>query len=230
MNRRRVVLAVAATVVVLGGFRACAATADRPEGNQPNPVSSAPSPTHTDVGPGPSTVRAGVPAGWSRDETGALAAAVSAVRMTGPIARAGFITRADMIDALATARYGPVLASESAAQLEEMRGELAAAGVTVQAVELHELPLTAHLVRSGDGVATVEVWAVAVIVVPEVAAPRQVWRTVTVELAWEAGDWRIDGWSTRAGPTPALATGAPIATDGDALEVLSWGPAGIGGG
>ncbi len=229
MNWRRVVLATVATVAVLGGFRACAATADRPEG-RPQPESSAPSPTKADEGPGPSTVRAGVPAGWSPDEDGALAAAVSAVRMTGPIARAGFITRADMIDALATARYGPVLASESAAQLEEMRGELATAGVTVQAVELHELPLTAHVVSSGARVATVEVWAVTVIVVPEVAAPRQVWRTVTVELAWEAGDWRIDGWSTRAGPTPALATGASIAADGDALEVLSWEPVRIGGG
>ena len=228
MNRRRVVLAVAATIAVLGGFRACAATADRPEGDRPQPVSS-PSPTHTDVGPGPSTVRSGVPAGWSRDEPGALAAAVSAVRMTGPIARAGFITRADMIDALATARFGPVLAAESAAQLDAMTRELAAAGVTLQAVALHELPLTAHLVSSSDGVATVEVWSVTVIVVPDVAAPRQIWRTVTVELAWEGGDWRINGWSTQPGPTPALATGAPIATDRDALEVLSWTPAGIGG-
>ncbi|MPY92503.1 MAG: hypothetical protein GEV08_05365 [Acidimicrobiia bacterium] len=68
----------------------------------------------------------------------------------------------------------------------------------------------------------VEVWVVSIIVVPEMAAPRQVWRTVTVELAWETGDWRVDGWATVSGPTPALAAHAPVATADEVLDLTSW--------
>ena len=168
-----------------------------------------------------------MPAGWSHDQAGAVGAAVSAVRLTGPIAAAGFITRDDTITALATAAYGPVLAAESAAQLEAMSGELGAAGITVQSVELHELPLTARVVDANDRAATVEVWSVTVVVVADVAAPRQVWRTVTVDLAWE-GDWRVDGWSARSGPTPALAVNAPVATAEEMQRVTGWTP--VGGG
>ena len=70
--------------------------------------------------------------------------------------------------------------------------------------------------------ATVEVWAVLVVGVPTAGAARQAWRTVTVELAWEREDWRIDGWQARSGPTPALASAVEIATVDDVAEVISW--------
>jgi hypothetical protein len=68
----------------------------------------------------------------------------------------------------------------------------------------------------------VEVWSVLVVAVLERGAPRQVWRTVTVDLAWERGDWRVDGWTARAGPTPALATEAPIGAVDELVEVAGW--------
>lgn len=217
--------AAAAAVVGLAGLRAC---------SSPDTGTAGPAPTATSVpvpaasGGGPSTSRHGVPAGWSHDRAGALGAAVSAVRLTGQIAAAGFITRDDMITELATDAYGPVLAAESSAQLEAMSGELGAAGITVQSVELHELPLTARVVDADDRAATVEVWAVTVVIVADVAAPRQVWRTITVELAWEGGDWRVDGWSARLGPTPALAVNAPVATAEEMQTVTGWPLAGGG--
>lgn len=226
MRRSHWYLAAAATAVVgLAGLRACS-TPD------PGPAGPAPTPPAASVpaagGGGPTGSRHGVPAGWSHDRAGALGAAVSAVRLTGQIAAAGFITRDDMITALATDAYGPVLAAESAAQLEAMSGELGAAGITVQSVELHELPLTARVAAVDDRAATVEVWSVTVVVVADVAAPRQVWRTVTVELAWDGGDWRVDGWSARSGPTPALAVNAPVATAEEIQTVTGWPP--VGGG
>jgi hypothetical protein len=160
--------------------------------------------------------------GWSRDAAGARAAAISAVSLTGDIAQAGFVTRADMIEALATTRYAPILAADSATQLAAINGDLADARLTVQAVRLEELPLTGHVVRADETTGRVDVWTVSVIAVNELAAPRQVWRTVTVDLLWERGDWRVDGWSARQGPTPALAVDAPVASADELLEVTSW--------
>lgn len=223
MRRTHWYIAVAVMGVAgLVGLRSCS-TPTATRAAAPQTQTASPS---TDARGGPSSTRDGVPAGWSHDPAGAVDAAVSAVRLTGPIARAGFITRGDMIAALATEAYGPLLTAESAAQLDEMTRELGAAGITVQSVQLHELALTARVVRADDSTATVEVWAVTVIVVPDVAAPRQVWRTVTVALAWERGDWRVDGWSTRSGPTPALAVNAPVATADEILAVTAWPAAG----
>jgi hypothetical protein len=222
------VLAVGGTVAVLIGLRTCGSTPDT--GSSPvREHRGASSVAVTDASPGPGTVVNGVPQGWPHDATGARAAAISAVRLTGDIARAGFISRTDMIKAVATARYGPTLAADSAAQLDEMTGDLDDAGVTANSVVFSELPLTAQLVTADDSRCRVAVWSVLVIAVPGQGAPRQAWRTVTVDLAWENRDWRIDGWTARTGPTPALATEAPIASVDELVEVAGW-PTTAGGG
>jgi hypothetical protein len=64
--------------------------------------------------------------------------------------------------------------------------------------------------------------------VPDQGAPRQAWRTVTVDLAWERGDWRIDGWAAQAGPTPALGFDAPVASSDELAQVAGW-PSTVGG-
>ncbi|MGE0136880.1 MAG: hypothetical protein AB7L17_10655 [Ilumatobacteraceae bacterium] len=221
--RRSLVYAAAAFVVVLVtvGFRAWSAPSTSADVDTDLAV-VVPAVPGEDTRRGPSSTLFGVPGGWSHDEAGALAAAVSAVSLTGEIARAGFITRTDMIETLASGRFGPTLAAESAAQLGEMSGELGAAGVAAQSVTFSELPLTASVVHADRASAEVEVWTVCVITVADVAAPRQVWRTVTVELVWEDADWRVDGWSTVSGPTPALAVSAPVAATDEVLQVLSW--------
>lgn len=221
--RRARVYAAAAAVVILAtiGFRAWSSPSASTDVDTDTAV-VAPAVAGEVAARGPTSTRHGVPVGWSHDEAGVLAAAVSAVRLTGEIARAGFITRTDMIETLASARYGPTLAAESAAQLGEMSGELGAAGVAAQSVTFSELPLSARVVHADRASAEVEVWTVCVITVADVAAPRQVWRTVTVELVWEDADWRVDGWSTVSGPTPALAVSAPVAATAEVLEVLSW--------
>ncbi|MDZ7734498.1 MAG: hypothetical protein U5R31_16745 [Acidimicrobiia bacterium] len=51
--------------------------------------------------------------------------------------------------------------------------------------------------------ATVAVWrAVTVLSAQEVAAPQAEWVTVTIDLAWVEGDWRVDAVRDTAGPTP----------------------------
>ena len=173
--------------------------------------------------------RFGVPQGWSHDERGARAAAVSAVALTGDVARAGFITRRDMISALASTRFAPRLVRSSAEQLEELLHGLADDGVSTEALLFRELPLTARVVHVDERTAQVMVWAVLVAGVPERRKPPlQLWRTVIVDLVWERGDWRVDEWATTAGPSPALAADARIATVADLSGVTSWPPAGAG--
>lgn len=224
MRRRVLSIAVVAGVIAIVALRACTTT-DQGEDAAPRPDPTA---TVSETGPGPASERHGVPLGWSHDEAGARAAAVSAIALTGDIARAGFITRDDMIRTMASRRFGPALARDSAAQLKDLVGDVAAAGVTPTAVLFHELPLTVQVVRVDDQTARVEVWAVLVVGLPDHGAPRQLWRTVTVDLVWETGDWRVDGWTARSGPTPALATNAPIATVAELAEVTAWPTAGGG--
>jgi hypothetical protein len=225
--RRATVLALAAvTVAVVIGLRAVASPNDSTAATEP------PLATDTPVATAPTSPAAvdefGVPHGWRRDADGALAAAVSAVRLTGSIARAGFITRSDMIAALATERFGPTLASESSNQLAEMTTALGEASVAPGDLVWSELALTARVVHADDHAARVEVWSVLVVGVLDLGAPRQAWRTVTVELVWEAGDWKVDGWSAQPGPTPLLDATAAVATTGEISEVVAWPPAGGG--
>ncbi len=71
-----------------------------------------------------------------------------------------------------------------------------------------------------------QVWALLVAGGDRLGSPRQLWRTVTVELVWEDGDWKVDGWTVRPGPTPALATNAPVASLAELREVTAWPPVG----
>ncbi|HRE03730.1 MAG TPA: hypothetical protein PLV68_20715 [Ilumatobacteraceae bacterium] len=216
----------AAIVAVVVGVRVLASTDDSPADSAPPPVADAPDAT---MPTGPTAVdEFGVPQGWRRDPAGALSAAVSAVQLTGPIARAGFITRSDMIASLASDRYGPTLASESANQLAEMTAVLGEASVAPDDLVWSELPLTAQVVHADDRVAQVELWSVLVVGVRDVGAPRQAWRTVTVDLVWEADDWKVGGWSSQPGPTPLLDSMVAVASTSEIDEVVSWAP--VGGG
>ena len=120
------------------------------------------------------------------------------------------------------------MASLSSGQLAELSVELGGVGVSPAELVWSEIPLTARIVSVDDHRAVVEVWAVLVVGVPGVGAPRQAWRTVTVQVAWERGDWRIDGWSTRPGPTPALAATSVVSNVTEIAEVISWPSAGGG--
>lgn len=177
---------------------------------------------------GPRFERFGVPQGWSRDEAGARAAAISAVSLSGQIAVAGFISRADMLGALASDRFRPTLMAESSRQLDRLLGDLPADGVALPTLLFRELPLTAHALQVDSRTARIDVWSVVVVGVPDRGAPRQAWRTVTVDLVWERNDWRVDGWTPAAGPTPALATNVEVATIADLTAVLAWSAIGLG--
>lgn len=209
-------LAVPAAVMLLSA--ACSPPSDSATDGSIPVMKDLPSPD----GVGPAAVIDGVGHGWSHDEEGALAAATNAVSVTGEIARAGFITREDLIESVASDDFASELDEMSSQQLEELSVELGEAGIVPSQLVWSEIPLRARVVSAASDEVTVDVWSVLVVGIPGHGAPRQAWRTVTVRLVWEREDWRIDDWEAAAGPTPALAAAAEVSSVDDVSKVLTW--------
>jgi hypothetical protein len=228
-TRRTVAIAAVAAV----GFAACSNGTD----DTPRPI-DAPGVAGAAAGSdqlGPTGTRHGVPVGWPPGPDGALAAAVSAVGLTGEIAKAGFITRGDMIDTLATRGFSSELAIATERQLADLAEALGEIEVLPPAIAWTEVPLTAQLIDGGHDTARVEVWSVVVVASPDVGVPRQAWRTVTLDMVWEDDDWKVDAWTSTPGPTPALAAAAAVSSGREVADVADWpaaaGPAvTVGGG
>jgi hypothetical protein len=217
---RRLFLVAALAVVAL----AVGSIALRNTGDPSAPTIDSTPTTAAQHGPslGSSTAVAGIAHGWSHDDAGAEHAAIAAVRATGPIAKAGFITRADLIRSITSTAFGPKLAASSSTQLAEMTAELGAVDVSAADIVFEELPLRSRIVSADAEQAVVEVWSLLVIGVAGLGAPRQLWRTVTIDLLWERDDWRIDRWATVPGPTPALAPVAAVSDVAAVAAALSW--------
>lgn len=218
-STKQVAGALVVVAVALTGLRACVSH-DR----GPDPSSTTPRTVANEAAEplGPTSVDHDVPMGWRHDAAGARAAAMSAVSLTGPVAKAGFITRRDMIGELATARYGPTLASASARQLDDLMGDLGTAGLVPAQLLWSELPLTARVLKGKASRVRVQAWTLLVIGAPGVGVPRQAWRTVTLDVVWERGDWRIDAWSSTPGPTPVLDELSDTASLEELERVTSW--------
>jgi hypothetical protein len=204
--RRSIVIAIAATVVITATFLLRAGTRTPPTFDPP------PHPTAT------LTPRAIAPV----DEPTALDVALRAIRLTGEIATAGFITRDDLIESVASTRFAATLRSTAAAQLIELTTAIGAAGVPASDVLWEELPLTARTNASNQTAASVTVWSVLIVGVPGYGSARQVWRTSTIDLVREPDGWRVDSWTATPGPTPTLATTGAISDLASIVEVLNW--------
>lgn len=140
----------------------------------------------------------------------AHSAALRIVRLTGDIATAGFISRGDLVGVLASQRYAPVLRRAVDAQLAELTSAVGAVGVPASDLLWEEYPLTIEVRQTDNRRATITIWSVLIIGAPGHGAARQVWRTSTIDLVVEVGEWRVDGWAAVPGPTPTLDVAGPI--------------------
>lgn len=151
--------------------------------------------------PGPSTERAGIPVGFARSEAGARAAALTYA--TAPQRWMYFdddgVERA--VRAIASSGSSARLAVEVG---EEVRAAREGLTGSVGRVWWIVRPLATRVESHGRDEARVAVWVVSVLSASDVAMPQSDWRTVTFELVWEDGDWRVDGIRDSAGPTPML--------------------------
>jgi hypothetical protein len=139
------------------------------------------------------------PAEAARDEGGAVRAAVA---YTAASQRWLYLSDDDIAQAvtdIATPDAADRLASEVVEETRTARDELAQSPGRVWWL-VH--PLASSVETYSQDEATVAVWTMTVLSASEVAMPQSAWMTVTVDLAWSGGAWRVDAVRDRPGPTP----------------------------
>ncbi|TEX45726.1 MAG: hypothetical protein B7C54_11780 [Acidimicrobiales bacterium mtb01] len=151
-------------------------------------------------------------------------AAVAAVALTDDVARAGFISRRELIESFTTPSYGPTLANETSEAVTAMLLDLGERDVDPADLHVVEQPISARAEASADGV-RVSVWSVLIVAVPGTGPGRQVWRTVTLDMVKVGGRWLVDHWSSEPGPTPSPAAEAAFDDAKAFVEPLGWPPA-----
>ena len=202
-QRRWIVVAAGALVIAVLAFVIGRATA---------PISKATPQTETVTVPATGAARTenGVPVGYQQTQPGAIAAATNYAQfLGGPL----FLQPEKYRTALAT------LAAPEAKQklLQEAEGNAAsqqnASQIITNAakgtpVSIAAYPLAYNVNNFSPTVAEVSVWYVSVIGVEGQVTPSQVWATMTVDLEWTNGDWKVTADGTTDGPVPVTTQGA----------------------
>lgn len=139
--------------------------------------------------------------GFSRDVAGARAAA-----MTFASASQRWLYLEDVeveasVAAVSTPVAAPALAREV---LDEVRVARESLSNSPGRVWWIVRPLAVDVDAYTPDRARVVVWTVTVLSASDVALPQSDWTTVTVDLAWHDGDWRVDAIADVPGPTPML--------------------------
>lgn len=223
---RLMVVAVVLAVAIVATAFACAAN---PSLTTPGPVPIADSHPPIMVALpdplGPTGHDHGVPVGWRHDIDGAEAATASYVESSNLVAKAGPLTRRDVILALATPRYGPELVDATDHQLDDLLFALGEHGVTPAGLIWSEHALTVDATAHGADRVDVRIWSVLVLAASGGSVARQVWRTSTLTLVWTSGDWKVDRWDTQPGPLPVPPAEAQVSSVAEIASVTSWRPA-----
>ena len=90
------------------------------------------------------------------------------------------------------------LAAQVVDETRPAREQLAASTGTGSWVD----PLAWRVETYSDHEARVAVWVMTTLAGRDLSAPQAEWMTVTVDLEWVEGDWRITAIRDRPGPTP----------------------------
>lgn len=172
------------------------ATPSHPEAQGEPSMSRARAPSET---AGPVAQQPGMAVGFSRSEEGAVSAAVA----YATAAQRWLYFTDDEIRAAIAEIATPVaaerLAADVVAEVGLARGQL---GASPGRVWWLVRPMAWRLEHHRTEEARVSVWVVTVLSAVEVAAPQTEWLTVTIDLAWVDGGWRVDGVRDAPGPTP----------------------------
>lgn len=137
----------------------------------------------------------------SRSEAGARAAAIAYA--TAP-QRWLYLEDAEVeaaVRAISTEASAERLAAEVSAEIAAAREGLAGSSGRVWWLVR---PLATRVEHSEDGRARVSVWTVTVLSATGVAVPQADWLTVTVDLEWDRGVWRVAAVDDEVGPTPMV--------------------------
>ena len=150
-----------------------------------------------------------------RTEEGAVAAASRAVSLLDGPALLDSARLRKLVERLAASHARDALASAYAQGAADARARLGADTVPAPVVILRSALVGYRLVSFNPSAATVAVWRVGVVGSGATIQPQQSWRTETVSLVWEHGDWKVVSFASAAGPTPPLPAAATASTAGD---------------
>ncbi|RMH80574.1 MAG: hypothetical protein D6683_05055 [Actinomyces sp.] len=103
------------------------------------------------------------------------------------------------VGGIATPVAAARLADEVVAEVSMARDQLARASGRIWWLVR---PLAWRVEHYGPHEARVSVWTITILSAAGVAAPQTEFLTVTLDLAWVDGDWRVDGVRNSPGPTP----------------------------
>jgi hypothetical protein len=166
---------------------------------------------------GPSRTEKGVPAGFSGDEAGAVAAAAAFVATGQALLDMDPIAVEDAVRQMASAGAADRQVSSTLDELGRLRDVLAAGSGPIV---FRQSPVAWRVESFAPGRARVAVWNVGVLSRVGVAAPQAAWQISTYDLVWERGDWRNATETVVPGPAPLLDNSAAPATAGQLLAAL----------
>ena len=141
----------------------------------------------------------GIPSGFAHDEDGALAASTTFITLGGSVVNAGPAAVRPVISAISASSTAERRVAETVVALDDLRSRLS--GGTGPVV-LVQAPVMVRIDDYSDERASITMWTTTVLARRGVADPQSTWSTVTFELVWERGDWRLLSETSIAGPTP----------------------------
>lgn len=201
-SRRTAVLAALVVVTLVAGLlllRLGSTDHSTSKGTDSPPAASRPRPTVAAGASGPAGDAAGVPVGFASNKAGAISAAVT----YSTAAQRWLYFTDDEIKAaiaeIATPAAAERLADDVVADVSMARGQL---GQSEGRIWWLVRPLAWRVDDYRDTEARVSVWTVTILSAAGVAAPQSEFLTVTLDLSWVDGDWRVDGVRDTPGPTP----------------------------
>ena len=202
-KRSTVIAATVTTAMLVVGIAVTRFTGNNTHPDDTAPAAAAvdptPRPPVVDGTTGPTLERAGIDVGFSNDEPGAVAAAVSYATAAQ---RWLYFSDAEIraaVAEIATPVAAPRMADDLVLDVSMARDQL---GASPGRVWWLVRPLAWRVENFDDDQARVAVWVVTILSAAEVAAPQSEFMTVTVDLAWVGDDWRVDGVRDHPGPTP----------------------------
>jgi hypothetical protein len=143
-------------------------------------------------GAGPEMYVNGIPEGFSADVAGATAAATSYVTLLGTPWIDDPDTYLGLYDKIAAPGARSALEKSASRAIEALEREREAIGATAEdTLVLRSYPLATHVDGSTGVAATVRVWALTVLAVDGVLAPRSGWVVYTLSLLYESGTWKV---------------------------------------
>jgi hypothetical protein len=143
--------------------------------------------------------RAGLDVGFTADQDGAVAAAVSYATASQRWLYFNDDEIRAAIAEIATPVAAPRMTDEIVLDVSTARQQL---GASPGRIWWLVRPLAWRVEHHDADDARVSVWVITILSAAEVAAPQSEFMTVTLDLAWVDGDWRVDGVRDAPGPTP----------------------------